>query len=59
MEKIDWRTLTTPEIKIKKLTMERDYDSIKNKINKLLSDLSDLDDEYNRADRELQKRQGI
>ena len=58
MEKIDWMKLTTPEIKLKKLTMEREYDSIKNEINKLLSKLSDLDDEYNRADKELQKRNG-
>ena len=58
MEKIDWLKLTTPEIKIKKMSLEREYDSIKMEINKLLSKLSELDEEYIRADKELQKRQG-
>jgi DNA anti-recombination protein RmuC len=58
MEKINWTTLTTPEIKLKQFTMEREYDSIKCEINKLLSKLSDLDEEYINAGKELQKRNG-
>jgi ATP-dependent exoDNAse (exonuclease V) alpha subunit len=58
MNKIEWEKLTTPEIKLKKISLEREYDSIKNEINKLLSKLSDLDEEYIRADKELQKRNG-
>lgn len=58
MSKIEWEKLTTPEIKLKKISLEREYDGIKNEINKLLSKLSDLDEEYIRADKELQKRNG-
>ena len=58
MNKIEWEKLTTPEIKLKKISLEREYDGIKNEINKLLSKLSDLDKEYIRADKELQKRNG-
>ena len=58
MDKIEWEKLTTPEIKLKKISLEREYDSIKNEINKLLSKLSDLDEEYIRADKELLKRNG-
>lgn len=58
MNKIEWEKLTTPEIKLKKISLEREYDGIKNEINKLLSKLSDLDEEYIRADKELQKRNG-
>lgn len=58
MNKIEWEKLTTPEIKLKKMSLEREYDGIKNEINKLLSKLSDLDEEYIRADKELQKRNG-
>ena len=56
MKKIDWMKLTTPDIKLRKMIMEREYDSIKMEINKLLGRLSELDEEYNRADKELQKR---
>ena len=58
MAKIEWEKLTTPEIKLKKISLEREYDGIKNEINKLLAKLSDLDEEYIRADKELQKRNG-
>lgn len=58
MTKTEWEKLTTPEIKLKKISLEREYDSIKNEINKLFSKLSDLDEEYIRADKELQKRNG-
>ena len=58
MNKIEWEKITTPEIKLKKISLEREYDGIKNEINKLLSKLSDLDEEYIRADKELQKRNG-
>jgi hypothetical protein len=58
MNKTEWEKLTTPEIKLKKISLEREYDGIKNEINKLLSKLSDLDEEYIRADKELQKRNG-
>lgn len=58
MEKIDWKKLTTPEIKIKQMVMSQEYDSIKLQISKLLSQLSDMDEEYNKANNELQKRNG-
>ena len=58
MEKIDWMKLTTAEIKIKKMTLEREYDYIKNEINKLLTKLSILDEEYLKAENELLKRNG-
>lgn len=50
--------LTTAEIKIKKMTLEREYDYIKNEINKLLTKLSILDEEYLKAENELLKRNG-
>jgi hypothetical protein len=56
MKKMDWMKLTTPEIKIKQMTLEREYDSIKIEINKLLTKLSELDEEYMKAENELQKR---
>ena len=34
MNKIEWEKLTTPEIKLKKISLEREYDGIKNEINK-------------------------
>jgi hypothetical protein len=58
METINWSVLTTPDINIKKMTMEREYDSIKLEITKLLSKLSDLDKEYIKANSELKRRNG-
>lgn len=58
MEKIDWSKMTTPDIKLKKMSLEREYDGIKMEINRLLSKLSELDEEYIRAEKELQKRNG-
>ena len=58
MEKTDWMKLTTAEIKIKQMTLEREYDYIKNEINKLLTKLSMLDEEYLKAENELLKRSG-
>lgn len=58
MGKIDWGKMTTPDIKLKKMSLEREYDGIKMEINRLLSKLSELDEEYIRAEKELQKRNG-
>ena len=48
--------MTNTEIRLKMKNMEMEYESIKNRINNLVSKLDKLDIEYNDAQRELKKR---
>lgn len=53
---INWETLSNSEIRNKMTSMENQYESIKNKINSLIGDLDNLDIEYNKAKKEIEKR---
>ena len=51
-----WENMSNAEIRMKINSMEMEYESIKNRINNLVSKLDKLDIEYNDAQRELKKR---
>jgi hypothetical protein len=51
-----WTKMGNAEIRMKMSSMELEYESIKNKINNLISELDKLDIEYNNAKKELNKR---
>lgn len=53
---IDWSNMSNSEIRNRIASMEMEYESIKNKINNLVTMLDDLDIEYNNANKELNKR---
>lgn len=53
---IKWDTMSNTDIRVKMSSMEIEYESIKNKINQLITDLDKLDIEYNKAQKELEKR---
>jgi hypothetical protein len=53
---MQWSDMSNTEIRIKMSSMEEEYESIKNKINNLISKLDSLDNEYNNAKKELEKR---
>ena len=53
---IDWSNMSNSEIRNRITSMEMEYESIKNKINNLVTMLDDLDIEYNNANKELNKR---
>ena len=53
---INWDTKSNTDIRVKMSSMEMEYESIKNKINQLITDLDKLDIEYNKAQKELEKR---
>ena len=48
--------MTNTEIRLKMKNMEIEYESIKNKINSLFNELEKLDIQYNKAQKELEKR---
>lgn len=52
----DWANMSNNDIRMKMSSMEMEYESIKNKINKLVSELDSLDIEYNKAKKEILKR---
>jgi hypothetical protein len=56
MNKIVWENLSNTEIRIKMKSMEMEYEAVKNKINTLLNTLDELDNEYNKANKEINKR---
>lgn len=56
MEKYLWEEMTTSEIRSKQLTLKELYESKKNKISQLLDDLDQLDEEYVKSEKELNKR---
>jgi peptidoglycan hydrolase CwlO-like protein len=51
-----WENFSNAEIRLKMNSMEMEYESIKNDINKLISKLDEIDKEYNKANEELKKR---
>jgi hypothetical protein len=51
-----WEKMSNAEIRMKMSSMEMVYESIKNKINNLVSELDKLDIDYDNAQKELNKR---
>lgn len=51
-----WSEMSNTEIRLKMKSMEVEYESYKNKINALFGELEKLDIEYNKAEKELEKR---
>lgn len=52
----EWCNMSNTEIRIKMQAMEMEYESIKNRINKLLDKLDELDIDYNKGKKEIEKR---
>lgn len=52
----EWGNMSNTEIRMKMQSMEMEYESIKNKINHFIDELDKLDNEYNKAKRELERR---
>lgn len=48
--------MSNTDIRMKMSSMEEEYESIKNKINILFDKLDSLDNEYNKAQKEIEKR---
>ena len=53
---IDWKNMSNANIRDKMVSMSNEYEYIKNKINELFSKLDLLDNEYNNAKKELNRR---
>lgn len=53
---IDWKNMSNANIRDKMVSMSNEYEYIKNKINELISKLDLLDNEYNNAKKELNRR---
>lgn len=53
---IDWKNMSNANIRDKMTSMSNEYEYIKNKINELISKLDLLDNEYNNAKKELNRR---
>lgn len=53
---MEWNNMTNMDIRMKMKSMENEYEAIKNKINNLMLQLDDLDNKYNKARAELEKR---
>lgn len=51
-----WENMSNSEIRSKMTSMTNEYESIKQKINNLFSELDTLDIEYDKAKKELDKR---
>ena len=52
----EWCNMSNTEIRIKMQAMEMEYESIKNRINKLIDKLDELDIDYNKGKKEREKR---
>lgn len=52
----EWGNMSNTEIRMKMQSMEMEYESIKNKINHFIDELDKLDNEYNKAKREIERR---
>ena len=52
MTNIDWKNMTNNEIKLKKMSLENEYEATKAKITELEKHLDELDREYGRAENE-------
>ena len=53
---LNWSDMSNTDIRMKMSSMEEEYESIKNKINILFDKLDSLDNEYNKAQKEIEKR---
>ena len=53
---IDWKNMGNIEIRQKMESMSLEYESIKNKINSLINQMDNLDIEYDKAKREIERR---
>ena len=51
-----WSEMSNTEIRMKMESMAMEYDAIKNQISKLLDKLDNLDNEYIKGYKELEKR---
>lgn len=51
-----WNEMSNTEIRMKMENMKMEYDAIKNQINRLLDKLDNLDNEYIKGYKELEKR---
>ena len=49
----EWCNMSNTEIRIKMQAMEMEYESIKNRINKLIDKLDELDIDYNKGKKEI------
>lgn len=56
MVKNDWNSMSNIEIRMKMDSIKMEYESTKNKVNKLLDVLDELNDEYNKANKVLEIR---
>lgn len=52
----EWCDMSNTEIRIKMQSMENKYEAIKIKISHLIDELDNLDNEYDKAKKELLKR---
>ena len=52
----NWENMNNSEIRAKMLSMTNEYESIKQKINNLITKMDNLDIEYDKAKKELEKR---
>jgi hypothetical protein len=53
---IEWENMSNTEIRIKLMSMEDEYENIKNKINEYINKLDELDVEYSNGKKEIEKR---
>ena len=53
---MNWNNMSNMEIKQKMESMVLEYESIKNKINKLINNLDKLDIDYDNAKKEIERR---
>ena len=53
---IKWDTISNAEIRKKMESMTLEYEGLKNRINKLIEQMDNLDIEYNKAIKEIEKR---
>ena len=51
-----WEKMSNSEIRQRMESMTYEYESLKNKINKIISEMDYLDKEYNNANNEIEKR---
>ena len=56
MQQVDWSNMSNTEIRMKLKGLEEEYTYIKNQINKLFNTMDDLDNEYVKGKKELEKR---
>ena len=56
---IEWSKMSNMEIRNKMESMKFEYESLKNKINNLITQMDKLDDEYVKANKELEKRSKV